>query len=169
VGGSASAFVCDFEGLPTTYYYFYGMQNIGNYYAGVTFGPTVYILDRLIGGYNDQGFPPCSGNAVAVSIGTDFIRADLAQATDHVSICYTEGAGTGLWLEAYDAGGTLLTSANGPSNYGASGFLEVNATGIAYVMIHNSGDFFVIDDFTFNDVPTPAQGETWGHIKGLFR
>jgi hypothetical protein len=169
VGGSASALVCDFEGLPTTYYYFYGMQNIGSYYPGVNFGPTVYILDRVIGGYNDGGYPPCSGNAVAVSEGTNYIRADFAQVTNHVTTCYTEGAGAGLWLEAYDAGGTLLASANGPSNYGSSGVLEVNAAGIAYVLIHNSGDMFVIDDFTFNDHPVPAEGETWGSIKSLFR
>jgi hypothetical protein len=167
MGGPALAFVCDFEALPTTYYYFYGMQNIGGYYPGVTFGPTVYILDAVIGGYNYGGYPPCSWSAVAVSIGTNYIRADFDQVTDHVSVCYTEGLGNGLWLDAYNSGGSLIGSDNGPTNYGTTGVLEVNVANIAYVLIHNEGDYFTIDDFTFNEGPIPA--ETWGSIKSLFR
>jgi hypothetical protein len=169
MGSPALAFVCDFEGLPTTYYYFYGMQNIGGYYAGVSFGPTCYILDAVIGGYNYGSYPPHSWSAVAVSIGTNYIRADFAQATDYVSVWYTEGLGNGLWLDAYNSGGTLIASDNGPSNPGSNAQLEVSASGIAYVMIHNEGDYFTIDDFEFNEGPSPAQPSTWGSIKDLFR
>lgn len=169
MGSPVLAFTCDFEGLPTTYYYFYGMQNIGGYYPGVSFGPTCYILDAVIGGYNSGGYPPHSGNAVAVSIGTSFIRADFAQATDHVDVWYTEGYGNGLWLDAYNSGGTLIASDDGPTNYGTNAQLSVDAAGIAYVMIHNEGDYFTIDDFTFNEGPSPAEPNTWGSIKGLFR
>ncbi len=169
LAGSANAFTCDFEGLPLDYYYFYGSQNIGGYYPGVTFGNNCYILDAVIGGYNSGSYPPHSWSAVAVSIGNDQIRADLASPASHVDVWYTSGSGS-FYLDAYNSNGQLIASDNGPENTGATTNLSVDADGIAYVIMHDTGDYFVIDDFTFDGGGgNPTEETSWGQIKNLYK
>ncbi|MBD3233852.1 MAG: T9SS type A sorting domain-containing protein, partial [candidate division Zixibacteria bacterium] len=145
-GGSCSV---NFDGVPQTYWHHDGNQNLGSYYTGVTFGPHVTILETTVYGYNDTGYPPHSGDAVAWATDSFHIRADFTNTTDHVGVWYTCGQGT-FYLEAYDNGGNLLTSVTGPYNYGANDYLQVNSPGIAYVLMHNSQHFFTIDDFEWN-------------------
>src|SRR5579864_3051481 len=52
--------VIDFEDLPTANMYLGGGQNIGSFYAGVTFGPSVTGLDLT----GSTAFPPHSGSIV---------------------------------------------------------------------------------------------------------
>lgn len=146
---TAQALVIDFEGVPTTYYGMYGNQNLGGYYAGLWFGPDATILDRVIGGYNSADYPPHSGNAILYSDLTPYIRVDFVAATaEHVGVWYTSYYS--LHLEAYDASGNLLAASVGTSTYpSASRWLAVDAPNIAYVIVHDSGNYFGIDDFTY--------------------
>ncbi len=143
--------VLDFEGLPDYYYYYGGNENIDGYYPGVEFGPHAVILDSVIYGYNSEGYPPHSGNCVLGTIGTSYTRVDFSIHTNHVGMWYTSYFT--FHVEAYDGNDSLLVSASAPANYGSTDFVEVNSVGIAYVIYHNSGDLFVIDDFEYEDEP----------------
>ncbi|MCP4632960.1 MAG: PEP-CTERM sorting domain-containing protein [candidate division Zixibacteria bacterium] len=154
--------IVDFEGLPDDYYYHGGNTNLGSYYSGVTFGSDATILDRNIYGYNDSGYPPHSGDAVLGTISEPVIRVDFDDATNHAEMWYTI-YDTDIYLEAFDADDNMIAQAIGGDNYESNSFLEVNSAGfdIAYVEIHDSGDYFTIDDFgweeTTNDpIPEPT-------------
>lgn len=153
----ASATTIDFENVPEAYWFYGGNQNIGSYFPGVTFGPNATILENVVYGYNDGGYPPHSGHAVMfTSDEAGIIRADFSFATDFVSLYYTSL--TDLYLEAYDSGNNLITSASGFDNYGGLDLLQVSGNDIAYVLIHDGGGFFTVDDFSFNvpvSVPVP--------------
>ena len=148
----------DFEGLPDAHYFYGGNTNIGSYYDGVTFGPYVVIFDTVIYGYNwSDGYPPHSGNAVIMPQ-TLTTRADFDSPTSYVSLWYTSYQE--FYLEAYDSDDVLLGSVTGPANVGSNNFLEISASGIAYVTIHTllqDGAFmYTIDDFTFEVASGPA-------------
>ncbi|MBC8368060.1 hypothetical protein H8E52_11665 [bacterium] len=169
VSAASALEVIDFEGIPQDYWYFGGAVNLGSYYSGVTFGPTTYILETQIYGYNDASYPPHSPVSVAVSISDPNIRADFTTGTvSHVGVWYTSGAGTGLYLEGYDAGNNLVASTWGADNTGTNSFLEINGAGIAYAIIHDSGDFFTIDDFEYTPESTATQVGTWSDVKALY-
>ena len=53
-----------------------------------------------------------------------------------------------LYLEAYDSGGNLLDSDSGLGNLdtGQMGLLHVDAPGMSYVMIHDTGNFWLVDN-----------------------
>ncbi|MBD3168384.1 MAG: PEP-CTERM sorting domain-containing protein [candidate division Zixibacteria bacterium] len=162
-GTSHALTILDFEGIPDDFLYFGGDQNLGNYYAGVTFGPDATILDAQRYGYNSTGYPPHSGDAVLFSDAIDHIRVDFDNATNHAELWYTASS-SGLYLEAYDSNDNMLTSDYGAGNSGSNDFLEVNTADfdIAYVIIHDSGNFFTIDDFGWeesgggNPIPEPT-------------
>lgn len=64
-----------------------------------------------------------------------------------------------FFLEAYDMSGNLLATDSGPSwtkSQGANGlrYLTVSHTGIAYVMAHDDGGSWMIDNIT-TDAPVP--------------
>lgn len=154
-GTAASALTTlDFEGLPTTYYYLYGDQNIGGYYPGVSFGPDATILDRVIGGYNDSGYPPHSGNAVFFSDNYGYVDITFANPVSYVEGWFTF-AGTG-YLEAYDTGGNKVDSDSMDRNYGSNGKMWVSAPSIGRVRVRDSGDLFVGDDIAYEAVPEPS-------------
>ncbi|MBD3234128.1 MAG: hypothetical protein GF315_10445, partial [candidate division Zixibacteria bacterium] len=145
--------VLDFEDVPEQYWYFGGGQNLDGFYPGLNFGTSVTILENVVYGYNDTGYPPHSGHQVIFSADNATIRVDFDNPTNHVGFWYTNGSGT-LYLEGYDAGGNLLDNTSGGDNYGSNDFMEVNADGITYVLIHNSADFYTIDDFEYEgEVP----------------
>ncbi|MCD4678082.1 MAG: PEP-CTERM sorting domain-containing protein [Desulfobacula sp.] len=163
--GSAnvSAGTIDFENMPQEYWYHGGQQNFGNYWQGVYFGPDSTILEDEVFGYNDTGYPPHSGHAVLFSISTPRIDAVFDYAVDFVSLWYT--CTDTFHIDAYDEFDNLVATVAGGANYGSNSYLEIssNEYNIKYISMHNSGNYFTIDDFTAefisgkpNAVPEPA-------------
>jgi hypothetical protein len=145
----------DFEGVPDIYYYFGGNQNLDGYYTDLYFGPDATILDKVIYGYNDYDYPPHSGNAIVFSDTNPSMQVDfLSLPSNYVEAWYTSGST--FYLEAYDSSDNLLTSASGPSNLGTNSLISVNAGNIAYVIFHDSGDFWTVDDLAYQPVPAPG-------------
>ncbi len=94
-----------------------------------------------------DSYPPSSGSNVLFSPLSPSITISAASGTwSTVSLNYTSIST--LFLEAYDAGDVLLTSTSGPANLNTTAVLTVSAPDIAYVIVHDSGDFFAIDDVT---------------------
>jgi hypothetical protein len=67
---------------------------------------------------------------------------------------------TPVYLEAYDANNVLLATAGpAPANYGTGHMTELKITrasaDMAYVMVHDSGNYFLIDDVCTNAPNTP--------------
>jgi hypothetical protein len=152
-----------FEGLPDTYNYLYGGQNIGNYYPGVTIGPKVVVADAANGGYNDEGYPPHSGNAV---FGTeddnyaDFVFDTPVRYVGGWFTFYSKG-----YMEAYDVADILIDSDSMNSNYGYNSYMAVSGTDIKRVRIHDEGGFFTGDDISYGDPPEEVPGlSQWGLI-----
>ncbi|MBD3233664.1 MAG: S8 family serine peptidase [candidate division Zixibacteria bacterium] len=148
--GEGGGGMVDFEDVPEQYWYFGGGQNLGGFYSGLNFGSSVTILESQVYGYNDTGYPPHSGYQVAFTADVPTIRVDFDALTDHVGVWYTVGSGT-LYLEAYNSGGGLIDNTSGGENYGTNDFMEVNGSNIAYVLIHDSADFYTIDDFEWGN------------------
>ncbi len=68
-----------------------------------------------------------------------------------------------FWLEAYDSGGVLLDTAHTGTNYGGSdmAFLRVDAgagNNIAYVIVHDTGNYWLIDEFEGDMAGTDSGG-----------
>ena len=151
----------DFEGLPATYIYSSGDQNIGTYYAGLDFEANVTGLDLT----GSTAFPPHSGS-IAV-----WDPVDLA-----VTISFsTPESMVGLWytsldlltLDAYDSGNNLrgetIGSANTDGTTGTSDFLSVTAANINSITLTGPPGGYVFDDLTFtpqgsSPVPEPSTG-----------
>jgi hypothetical protein len=154
----ASAVTIDFENVPQSYWYSGGGQNIGNYFSGVTFGPQATILEDQIYGYNSDYYPPNSGHAVMFTDDEqgNAIQADFNVPTNYVSLYYTSA--TDLYLEAYDSSGNQIASVS--DVLGNNILLQVTSSdyNIAYVIMHDGGNFYTVDDFSFN-VPSAAVPE----------
>lgn len=146
----AIAGTINFEGVPDKYRYYGGNQNIDGYYDGVNFGPNATILDaaRDDGGYNSAGYPPHSGTAVLFSIDTNGIVATFDHPTNYVSFWYTSAYP--FYLDVYDTSYNLITTVTGSSNYGTNSMLSYSSgsNNISYIVMHDHGNFFTIDDFT---------------------
>ncbi len=161
--------LADFENIPEDFWYYGGNQNLGCYYAGICFGPGVTILENEVYGYNDYYYPPHSGHAVAFTNDYDYIRVDFDSPVNHVGVWYTTGSDY-LYLEGYDSGDNLIASTYGTYNTQSTSFMQINTNNIAYVKIHDSGDFFTIDDFEWS--PSSVKGnnelaDSW-LLKGWF-
>ncbi|RJQ66742.1 MAG: PEP-CTERM sorting domain-containing protein [Desulfobacteraceae bacterium] len=153
----------DFENMPSEYHFVNGGVNFGDYWQGVNFGPQSTILDTVTGGYNYTGYPPHSGTAVLFSYSLPSITADFDVAVDYVSLWYTSYSD--FYVDAYDSQGNLITSVSGAPNLNTNSFLEISSSSynIDYIVMHDSGNYFTIDDFTAefvtglpNPVPEPA-------------
>jgi len=138
----------DFEGMPQSYWFYGGQQNFGNYWAGVDFGPESTILEDQVYGYNSAGYPAHSGHAVLFSITLPYITATFDTPVDFVSLWYT--ANSDFVIDAYDASNNLLGSVSGANNYGTNSFLQYtsSSSNIKWISMHDSGNYFTIDDFT---------------------
>lgn len=146
----------DFEGIPDTYWYGYGNTNLGGYYSGVNFGPDATILvDGLT--LNSAGYPPHSGTNVLFSISNPVIRMDFTGGlTNFVSAWYTSNST--FYMDAYNSSNALLASISSPSNIGSNSLISYTSSGndIAYVQFHDTGDFYTLDDISYNPVPEPG-------------
>gem|GEM_PF-3064517 len=147
----------DFENVPRAYWFNSGNLNLGCYYYGLCFGPQATILENEIFGYNFDDFPPHSGHAVLFSFTEDYIRVDFDDPVDHAGIWYT--AWSSFYLEGYDSSGNLLDSTSGPYNSGTNTYLEVNADDIFYVVMHDSGNHFTVDDLDWTSSTSAASAE----------
>jgi hypothetical protein len=140
----------DFEGMPAQYHYGGGGVNFGNYWAGVNFGPDATVLDSTFpaDNYNYTGYPPHSGTAVLFSFSTPSIYAIFDTPVNDVSMYYTSIAN--FYLEAYDASNNLIGSTTGSANIGANSLIQITSGSfnIAKVVMHDTGNYFTIDDFT---------------------
>ena len=108
--GSAGAtlVIQDFENIPDQYLYYGGNQNLGGYLPGLNFSPQVTVLDRVRYGYNDDGYPPHSGDAVIFSEPEDYMRIDfLGFTSPYVEMRYTCASGHELHVEGYNAAGAV--------------------------------------------------------------
>ena len=148
--------VIDFENLPTTYMYLGGDENIGSYYAGVTFGSTVTGLDLT----GSAAFPPHSGSTVAWDPVDASVTISFAISQTLVGLWYTSL--DPMTLAAFDGtggAGTLLGSKVGTANTdgttGSSDFLSVSAVGISSVTLRGIPGDFIFDDVTLTS-GTPA-------------
>jgi hypothetical protein len=63
-------------------------------------------------------------------------------------------------LEAYDASNNLITSSTGGSNYASNSFISVSSgsDNIKYVVMHDDGNYFTVDDFTAEFVSGKPRG-----------
>ncbi len=152
--------------------------SLGSFYTGITFsaGPSAQdwiAADITTGSYNASSWPSGTSygtgqywiydNASAWTgiVGSDGrIDFDNQDATFFETgySAFSSGGGTALYLDAYRADGTLIDSDSGASNlrYADSngsgpGTLRVDWNGvdpIAWVMIHDTGNFWTIDNMT---------------------
>ena len=151
----------DFENMPQDYWYYAGQQNFGNYWEGVYFGPASTILEDQVYGYNSEGYPPHSGHAVLFSIAIPYIDAIFDTPQSEVSLWYTSTSN--FYLDLYDVDDNLIASIVGGQNYTTNSFLQYisGSADIAWVRMHDTGNYFTIDDFYAPDLtgepaPEPA-------------
>lgn len=112
-------------------------------------------------------FPPHSGNQVAYDYLNGVITA-TAVGGDWTSVGGYITGNTSITEYAYDSHGNLVgTASTGGANYIGSGtglgpniFLSVSGADIASVQFHDTGDSFVLDDFTFQQQSVPDGGST---------
>jgi hypothetical protein len=64
-----------------------------------------------------------------------------------------------FFLEAYDSAGYLIDSDSGPSNTGTgrTDRLSVSGDNIAYALVHDAGNYWVVDDFEVSDLLASAR------------
>jgi hypothetical protein len=173
-GIQGMAGVITFEDMPQSYWYNGGQQNFGNYWQGVNFGPASTILEDQVYGYNSSYYPPHSGHAVLFSITVPSIKAVFDSPVDSVSLWYTSYSD--FYLDAYDTNDILVGQIMGASNLGTNNYLEVNTgdNNIAYVIMHDSGNYFTVDDFSASVLtgapsPEPSAIVLLGIGLGMFR
>ncbi len=150
----------DFEGMPEEYQYGYGHQNFADYWEGVWFGPDSTVLDRNwpLNYYNYTGYPPHSGDAVLFSYSTPYIDAIFDNAVDEVSMWYTSG--NNFYLDAYDEYDNLIATVTGAPNLYSNSLITITLSSydIKRVRMHDTGNYFTIDDFTAEFVSGQPSG-----------
>lgn len=160
--------VLDFEGIPALHHYYNGIYgggnvNLGGYYPGVSFGADATILDNGLypGIHNSAGFPPHSGTGVLFSYTDPLIRVDFSSPVNHVEVWYTSYST--FYFEAYNSldalVGGIASAANTDGFSGLNYYLSITSAffDIAYVKMHDTGNFYTIDDFGYNTaIPEPA-------------
>lgn len=162
VAGLASAaptIVIDFESLAN-------LEIVDDQFLalGADFGATTSILQA--GTSLNPLYPPYSGVNVIFddpALGTGIIRIDAVGPLWAMAGGYVTG-NTDVTMTAYSIGGTVLGSAStGGANFVGAGtgllpniLLSVAVPGIAYVEFSDSGNMYVVDDFTHQAIPAPG-------------
>ena len=119
--------------------------------------------DKTTGNYNvypyGSGAYVCNGNVFAwLGPNQGQGRIDFTGATAR-KISMLTSTYSGLWLRAYDENGQLLDSDYEPDNLGTHQLSEltVSAPSIAYVLVHDAGNYWLIDDLCVQDLLGEAQ------------
>lgn len=157
--GLAAPTVIDFESLAD-------LEVVDNQFLslGADFGGTASILRA--GSSLNPIFPPNSGSNVIFddpTLGTGIIRIDAVGSLWAMAGGYVTG-NKNVTLTAYASDNSVLgTASTGGANYiGAitgllpNIFLSVTAPGIAYVQFSDTGNTYVVDDFTLQPIPAPG-------------
>ena len=140
---------------------------------GVVFGDALQLVCPY---YDCIDFPPHSGNGVITNDPSDPITASFVPvagsplAGNYVySVSFWYASPTGVTLTAYNSAGQVIGTALGGAEIGADGevvFTSPNCTtwsaacAIAYVTIASGAgpDSEIVDDFGYQDAPTPEPG-----------
>ncbi len=148
--------ILDFEGIPDTYWWNFGNTNLGGYYSGVNFGPDATLLVDGIT-LNSAGYPPHSGTNVLFSKTNPTIRMDFTGGfVNSVSAWYSSNYT--FYMDLYNSSDVLLSSVSSPSNIGTNSLISYTSSGfdIAYVQFHDFGDYYTLDDISYNPIPEPG-------------
>ncbi len=160
---------------------------LATFYSGVTFevastGNGWFAADVTTGFYSASSWP--SGMSWAggdywmydnVCAWTDEFNDAGKISFDNQDATFVEMgycAGSELWLGAYDSDDNLIDQDSGPANRrywegneSGPGTLRVDWDGtkpIAYVLIHDTGDFWIVDNISIGIVPEPASAMILG-------
>lgn len=133
------------------YDWVYGDVRTGEYNARSLTDPTVNHGSYVVNGYIFAWLGPNTGEGRI-----DFVNGARAS---YVSVLTSTNSG--LEMDAYDSSGNLIaTSGWANGNYGTYTFtrLTVQAPNIAYVLIHDTGNYWLIDDIVANVGGQSSQG-----------
>ena len=154
---NAIANLVDFEGVPAAYHY---PGDLGHYYPGLYFWPGATIID------NPYYYPPHSGISELQGVGNSTIRVDFDAGATYAEVWYVSAHP--FYMEAYGAGNVLLDSDSGIANWGDNSLLlSVSGGNIAYVLFHDSGNAYTLDDLKYTPVATPVPAAVLLGILGL--
>jgi hypothetical protein len=149
----------------------YDTAPIATFYSGLTFqaassGQDWVASDVTTGNYNASSWPGGQQWGTGEYWMYDDVAAWTGVAGDNGRVSFNSsdatfvelgyGANSSLYLEAYDSAGTLIDSDTGPANLrytnnnpNGPGTLRVDAPSgqyIAYVLIHDTGNFWEVDN-----------------------
>lgn len=159
--------ICKNPGTDT----FLGFENgvdwdpITTQYSGVVFSSGTGSGEWVYGEITNWNSPIYWGNgnfwaAYGTLTGDTTGRIDFTNGANYVSVLIS--GSSPVVMEAYDASGTLLDTA-GPTSYNLNtktmDRLTVEHAGISYVLVHDTGDFWVMDDLCTDatgSLPVPA-------------
>lgn len=133
-------------------------QQVGTHYAGLRFSPEWRTVDCTP--IDCVGWPPKSPPIFAWTVTSKSGRIDFPDApVSQVGAWFCTGSWT-VFLEAYDSADNLLTSDYVSSGYGQTAYLSVSdpECRIRYVIIHDGGLGWTLDDFDYTlcDSPSPT-------------
>jgi PKD repeat protein len=119
-------------------------QVVGSFYPDVTFTDAIALESPYYSGY--LIYPPHSGDKLVYTL-TGSIRVDFDYTVSKFGGWFTSNYV--IYLEAYDEYGTLLDVASVQSGQSTQAYAEVVADGIKYVIIHDAGNYWTMDDIVF--------------------
>lgn len=143
-------------------------------------GGDVYFADINSGWYSVT-----SDNGKTYKTGEYFVSDDVAlyvqDTSDTAKVLFTSGLASyftigyssfyPFFVEAYGVSDDLLTSTSGIANSKSNGgsgisYLTVSHPGIAYVVLHDEGGFWMVDELS-TDAPVPEPASLLMMIAGL--
>jgi hypothetical protein len=133
-------------------------QFIGTHYAGLQFSSEWRGADCRSGWYDCDGWPAHSPPIKAWTATSNTGRIDFLDApVSQVGAWFGTSSHT-ISLEAYDAADNLLTSGHVSSGYGQNAYLSVSdpECRIRYVIIHDTGLGWTLDDFDYTLCASPS-------------
>jgi hypothetical protein len=154
--GLAYATTITFEGLDQT-----GTVDVP-YYPGVTFvssGENGSGATSIGGAYLNHFYFPTHGDTAMHSIYYPAVGAIFDTEVNYVSFWYASF--NDLTIRFFGESGVLLTTETRLGNVftengGILSFFEISLPGIRGIVINNHANTYIIDDFTFTQVPEPA-------------